>query len=397
MVAVSLKKVRGRTYEDATSTLNLLSAGDYTLEATLTVEVGLRERYGVRSSKCHYYSRSKRHTRTLTTDYAIPVRLVDAHSPGLAIDATLYDKPGGDVLSLEWSRGQDLTANPWRSVTVTVGEKTLHFNGPWQFYSVSRNDAVEERSGSGTRTVAAGHYHGDRYPRLVYTRAAVTQTLVGLDEPSEAVSWWREEYTDVAEMIPGTSLPATVVAPDNAEPAPAYEQYAGMIVSLDENTGESVSIEAETIFGFDVDQTSIDVVRYEETALDLDVQYTGTGNHLTVHLTDADTGTPISGRTIALQGASTDTVVTNSTGMATAVATGTNIRATFVDDDWQSTRSTYYLGDSAGVVTGVEFAGALTDVFGYINLGVSNTVLVIEWIGLGLFAFLWIRYRKRTQ
>ncbi|WP_424016322.1 Ig-like domain-containing protein (plasmid) [Halorientalis pallida] len=385
------------TYEDSTSTLNHLSAGAYTLEATLTVEVELRERYGIRSSECNSYSRSRRLTQTLTTDYAVPVRLIDAHSPDLEIDATLYDKPGGDILSLEWSGDQDLTANPWRSITVTVGEKTLHFNGPWQFYSVSLNDAVEERSGSGTSTFGAGHSHGDRYPRLLYNRAAVTQTLVELDEPSEAVSWWREEYTDVDEMIPGTTLPATVIAPDNAEPAPAYEQYAGVIVSLDENTGESVSIEAETVFGFDVDQTSIDVVRYEETALDLDVQYTGGGNHLTVHLTDADTGTPISGRTIALQGASTDTVVTNSSGMATAVATGTNVRATFVDDDWQSTRSTYYLGDSAGVVTGIEFAGALTDVFGYINLGVSNTVLIIEWIGVGIFAFLWIRYRKRTQ
>jgi hypothetical protein len=83
--------------------------------------------------------------------------------------------------------------------------------------------------------------------------------------------------------------------------------------------------------------------------------------------------------------------------MATATPTGTNIMATFEGDDWKALRSTYYLGDTEGVVTGFGVIGGVTDLFGYIDMGISNTVLIIEWITLGAFALWWVRFREQTR
>lgn len=384
------------TYDDINGTLHELSPGDYTLVAELTVEAEMESEYGVTSTECSEWDRQDTTTRSTTVTYSIPVHVIEWDSPALEIEATLYDKPGNDVLAIEWSGDQELTEMPWQDITVTIGEKTARIVSPWHFYSVSQNDAVEERTSSGTSTVAAGHSFDDRYPRLLRNRVAVANVTVKLDERANAPSWWREDHEIVDETVPGTSLPSTILAPDNADTTHLYREYAGIILGNDDAMGESVSIEARTPFNMPVDQTSINVVPYEESKLELWVSDNNGTSTLVMRLTDPSTGLPLPGRTISLRGAATDTVTTNSSGMATATPTGTNIMATFDGDDWRTPRSTYYLGDTEGVVTGLGVIGGVTDLFGYIDMGISNTVLIIEWITLGAFALWWVRFREQT-
>ena len=385
------------TYDDINATIHELAPGNYTLSAELTVEIELEREYGVSSARCSEWDQQTTLTRSTTVDHSVPVHVIEADSPDLEIEATLYDRPGDDVLAIEWSGDQAITEMPWQDITVTIGNKTARIASPWHFYSVSQNDAVEERTDSGTSTVAAGHSFDDQYPRLLRNRVAVANVTVRLDERATAPSWWREDLEIVDETIPGTSLPPTILAPDNAGTTSLYQEYAGVILSNDGAMGESVSIEARTPFDMPVDQTTIEVIPYEESKLELWVEGTNGTSTLVLRLTDPDTGLPLSGRTISLRGAATDTVTTNSSGMATATPTGTNIMATFEGDDWKSPRSTYYLGDTEGVVTGFGVIGGVTDLFGYIDMGISNTVLIIEWITLGAFALWWVRFREQTR
>lgn len=380
--------------DPSTNRIPTLTPGQYEITAVVMVEADLREEYGINSAECNSYSRSRVHNETHTADYSIPVQIVDDDSADLEIEATYYDRRGDDILALEWTGDQRLEASPWRHIEVTAGDRRLHFGGPWHFYPVSQSDGVEERTSGGTTTIASGHSYSDQYPRLLRNRVAVSNVSIWLDEPATGSSWWRNDYEDVDRIVPGTALPATINAPDNAAPSPLYNEIGGYVISNDGVLGESVSIEAQTVFEEDIADTSISVVQYQDAEIEVWIANASGSDVFVARLTDANTGAPIAGRTLTLVGATTASVVTNSSGMATAVPNGHVIRATFEGDDWRSSRSTYYLGDTAAVMTAYATTAALNDFFGYLDVGISSTIVLVEWVVLGLIGFWWVRRKS---
>ncbi|MUV88495.1 hypothetical protein GJ629_00190 [Halapricum sp. CBA1109] len=373
-----------------------LSAGAYEITAEVNVTASVLERYGITSAECTSYDRERFQNVTHVVSYSVPVQIVDDESAALQIDATYYDRRGDDIIHIEWSGNQTLAAAPWQQITATFGNTRLHLGSPWRFYPVSQSDAVEERSANETTTISSGHSFSDTYPRLLRNRVAVGNVSLYLDEPANESSWWRGDYAEINRIVPGTSLPSTIIAPDNARPSPLYDEVAGYVETLDRELGEDVEFRATTIFEKEIGGTSLSVVPYRDAKITVWIDDSSGTDVLQMQLTDAQSGAPLAGRELSLTGASESNVTTDSSGMATAVPQGSVVRATFEGDPWQSSRTTYYMEDTAAVMTGFAASAALNDFFGYLNIGVSNTVLLIEWVALAILSIWWIRRNKDT-
>lgn len=371
-----------------------LSPGNYTLTANLTVSVTLQRQYGVRSEQCDTWEKTDTVTRTVTRTYSEPVKTIYSDARGLSINATVYDKPGNDVVALNWTGDQRLTQTPWRQIEIDIGNKKMTVSAPWQFYSVAQTTAVEERSTSGTTGYNASHSYGGRYPALLRSRVSVANVTVRLSEVAPQRSWWRETHQEVADRVPATSLPDTIIAPDNTGTTPLYDTYAGVVLSTDEAMGEPVTMTADSVFGTTLAQrdTSVDVITYHNSSLDMWLEEHNDTTRVGMRLTDAETGAPLANRSLHLEGMNRATVTTSANGTAFVEPTGTLVSARFRGDDWNDSRSTYYVGDFEGFVTGHGFMGAANTVFGYIDVGISNVAVLAEWLAIGLFAYWWLRF-----
>lgn len=371
-----------------------LSPGNYTLTANLTITTTLNRHYGVTSKTCETWEKTDTVTVTTSRRYSVPVRTIDPGSPGLSINTTVYDRPRNDVVVLNWSGDQRLTRHPWRQVTVSIGNKSLSVDGPWHFYPVVQNTAVEERSDEGTTNYTASHSYGGRYPGLLRKRVGMANVTVRLSDVAQRRSWWRETHTAVATTIPATSLPETIIAPDNDGPTPLYTQYGGIYFGTGERMGESVSVTAESVFGYSIANTSVTVVPYHTTNLSMWLETQNGTTRVAMRLTAAETGTPLANRTLQLRGMNRSNVTTSARGMAYAKPTKTLVSARFQGDPWQTDRASYYTKAHAGLVTGFGFLTTANTLFGYLDVAISNVVELAEWLAIGILAYWWVRIRS---
>ena len=368
-----------------------LPIGTHTMTAELRIDVELEKHYGVSSTQCSEWDRTRTVNRSVTLTRSVPLETVN--SDDLSVDVHVYDRPGDDVVSVDWTGRQGLAAGAagWEYVEVQVGDKTVYVTAPWRFFSVSRNTAVEERSESGTSEVAASHSYKGRYPAMLRYRMSPANVSVLADQPADRRIWW--ETTRVAESgsVAATPLPTTIVATENTNPTPLYDQYAGVLKSTGDVTGESVSASSVDIWGMPV-TTNQQVTRYEEPELDVVIDdAAGTAE---IVLSDTDDN-PIGGREVYVDGATVPVVVTNASGAATVDINSPIVQARFTGDDWWESHSTYYLRTQAVSVSSASVVVDAIEVVGYLSDAISNVMIFVEWLVLGIFALFWMRYMRR--
>jgi hypothetical protein len=361
------------------------------MTAELRIDVELEKHYGVSSARCSEWDRIRTENRSVTLTRSVPIETVN--SDDLSVDVHVYDRPGDDVVSVEWTGRQGLAAGAagWEYVEVQVGEKTVYVTAPWRFFSVSRNTAVEERSESGTSEVAASHSYKGRYPAMLRYRISPANVSVLADQPADRRIWW--ETTRVAESgsVAATPLPATIVATENTNPTPLYDQYAGVLKSTGDVTGESVSASSVDVWGMPV-TTDQQVIRYEEPVLDVVIDDAAGTAEIILRGTD---GSPIVGREVYVDGATVPVVVTNASGAATVDINSPIVQARFTGDDWWESHSTYYLRTQAVSVSSTLVVVDAIEVVGYLSDAISNVMIFVEWLVLGIFAMFWMRYMRR--
>jgi hypothetical protein len=211
------------------------------------------------------------------------------------------------------------------------------------------------------------------------------------DQPADQHVWWETTHVVENGSIPATALPATIVAPENTEPSPLYDQYAGVLKSTDTTTGELVSARSVDVWGVSID-TRATVIRYERPELTVTVD--DAAGTAVLSLADG-TGDPINGRVIDLEGANVSSVRTDSSGNATVALTSTIVRARFQGDDWRTVQSSYYLPTQALGVSNTAVVIDAIEVVGYLTDAISSVMIFVEWLVLGLFAMFWMRAMRR--
>jgi hypothetical protein len=379
------------------TTVNLTSSaprhlppGEYELTATLRIETELETHYGVSSAQCGAWDSTRTSAQTVELEYTVPIETVN--SDNLSVDVQVYDRPGRDVVSVNWTGKQGLAAGAaaWKDVEVQIGKKTMYVTAPWRFYSISRNTHVEERTSRSTTAIEASHSHQGTYPAMLHYRMSPASVSVLADKPADQHVWWNRTYVVQNRSVPATALPDSIVATQNTKRTYLYDQFAGVLKSTDQVTGESVTAQASDVWGLPVN-TSVSVTRYRDSELTVTVnQSTGTAE---VFLTSA-TGLPLSGRPILLDGAAVDSVTTGADGRATVDVTGTIVRAHFAGDHWRDSRPAYYLEAHGYGVSQTLFVGGATGVLGYLSTAISNSVIFVEWLVFGIFALLWMRFMR---
>ncbi|MDG5775226.1 hypothetical protein VB773_20400 [Haloarculaceae archaeon H-GB2-1] len=368
-----------------------LPIGTHTMTAELRIDVELEKHYGVSSAQCSEWDRTRTVNRSVALTRSVPIETVN--SDDLSVDVHVYDRPGDDVVSVEWTGRQGLAAGAagWEYVEVQVGDKTVYVTAPWRFFSVSRNTAVEERSESGTSEVAASHSYNGRYPAMLRYRMSPANVSVLADQPADRRIWWETTRVTESGSVAATPLPATIVATENTNPTPLYDQYAGVLKSTGDVTGESVSASSVDIWGMPV-TTNQQVTRYEEPELDVVIDdAAGTAE---IVLSDTD-GSPIGGREVYVDGATVPVVVSNASGAATVEINSPIVQARFTGDDWWESHSTYYLRTQAVSVSSAPVVVDAIEVVGYLSAAISNVMIFVEWLVLGIFAMFWMRYMRR--
>ena len=368
-----------------------LPVGTHTMTAELKVDVELEKRYGVSSARCADWDRRLTETRSVTLTQEVPIEAVN--SDNLSIDVHVYDRPGNDVVSVEWTGEQGLAAGAagWEYVEIQTGEKTMYVTAPWRFFSVSRTTAVEERSTSGITEVAASHSYDGRYPAMLRYRMSPAHVSVTADQSADRHIWWETTRVEQSGAIEKTPLPATIVTTERTGSTALYSQYAGTLKSTDVVTGESIGVSATDIWGLPV-TVEQQVTRYKQSALNVTID-DGTGTAV-ITLEGGD-GTPISGREVFVDGATRSMVVTNTTGVATVNTDSPIVRARFNGDDWVDSHSTYYVRTQAVGVSSASVVVNAIEVVSYLNAAISNVMIFAEWLVLGIFAVFWIRYMQR--
>ena len=368
-----------------------LPVGEHTMTAQLRIEVELEKHYGVSSSRCSEWDRLERESRVVRINRSVPIETVN--SDDLEIDVQVFDRPGEDIVSVTWTGEQGLAAGAtgWEYVEVHIGEKTMYVTAPWRFFSITRNTHVQERTRGGTSELNASHSVGAQYPALLRYRMSPATVEVQADQSATQHVWWETTHVVETGSVAATPLPDTIVATENAEPSPLYDQYAGVLKSTDAVTGESVSVGAIDVWGFPVETTQT-VTRYERSVLNVTIDdAAGTAE---IFLQD-ESGTPISGRSIYLEGTDVSVVTTDSSGTATAEITNPIVRARFQGDDWRASTDRYYLSSQALAVSTTPVVVGAIQIVGYLNNAISNVALFTEWLALGVFAIFWMRFVRR--
>lgn len=364
--------------------------GRVPLRAHLNLSVTVKRHYGQRDGPpgCNW-EETDYVSRTMNITTTEPVDTVASNASTLQVDAQVYDKPTADVVVVRFQGNQSLPVNPWERVTVSVGNETAIVQAPWRFYPVMRNDAVEQRTGEGNITRATSFSWTTTFPHLYRTRVAVAPISTRLKRPSHA--WWepRSNASVAARSIPGTDLPATIVAPGNANGTTFYARYVGRLYGNSISQGKPVTVEAETVFGLPV-ATNVTVKRYQPATLAIWTASRPTANHTRVYvqLTDAS-GDPILGREITIQGATPGTVTTNASGIASARVTGAMVIARFDGDPWQASHSTYYQKATNVTASAAPLIGAANSVLGYLDAITSKIAQIAAWLVLGVFLIWW--------
>jgi hypothetical protein len=193
--------------------------------------------------------------------------------------------------------------------------------------------------------------------------------------------------------VAATQLPDTIVATENAEPSPLYDQYGGVLKSTDTVTGESVTVGATDVWGFPIETTQT-VTRYERSVLNVTID--DVTSTVEISLRD-ESGVPISGRSLYLEGTKESVVTTDSSGSATSEVTNPIVRVRFQGDDWRASTDRYYLSTQALAISSTTVVVGAIQVVEYLNDAISNVALFTEWLALGVFAIFWMRFIRRRS
>jgi len=396
--------------DETTSRSFAYPRGRYTLTATLDVTSEVETRWGITSSRCKERTHSSTDTYTHTTQYSVPVTITDFDSPNLNVSVTHIDGAGDDRLILTWDGDQDLPADPWTQLHLDINGKTIDVDSPWRFYGVSRNDEVEVRSTSGAATHDVTYTEDDRWPAIYRYQTSVANVTMGFpqqDVQSQRWGWITPVAGAVATNLAGAPLPDGVNAPENEAPTELYTQLVATVNSNDLDTGESVRVEGvSTPFGGTLGGSQIDAYSkpYTQTALrltDVNSSSTGVGHEGELVLTDASGGV-LAGKTLTVvHGDGTkETVTTNATGRASIRWDGVVVHARYDGDVWETGRgSAYYKSDSLTYLLppGELTFSAVGTVGAYISTAISDALIFVEWIALGIFAVWYVRMRRRPS
>lgn len=383
----------GTYYEPHTGEyiFNIENPQDSALVPYSRTEVTFTHEYGV-DSTCPGNDWSESETVTVSNTYnATSHNIKPATAEDLDITVYLIDRGYERNVYFDTIGDKRPEVNPLDKIELVaegdrVGQKNLILRTPWMFVSQSLYDRVEMRQEgfdewrypSTEANASLHHLHRDYLDANRYKISAQGNIGVNVDE---------KERSQVYEGVS--------VSPYVNSTAGNVELYETIGAQITEIPGDRVlnnpRAYATDVFG---NEWEVDVVKreYVETNIELE----SSGSRIDGQLLDSD-GDGVAGKELTLSGARNSTVTTGSNGEFTIyIADGAPITSVeFGGDSYRAELSTYYDSSQKRITTATNMMNVIGTPLGYVSDMISNLMIFIEWLVLGLFIVYWIRYRDQ--
>lgn len=353
--------------------------------------ITFKHTYG-KESTCPNSGWSTTETVTVSNTYnSTSQNIKPVTAKDLNITVYIADKGYEKNLYFQVQGNQHPSVNPLETIEFTasgprVDNKRVILQTPWIFIPQSLYDRVEMRQQGynewkypSTHANAPLHYlQRDYLDGTSYTYSGQSNIRITSDKRVQS------------QVFEGVSVSPYVN--DTYGNIELYKTIGGKVMKVPgDRKLNNPTAYATDIFG---NRWEVDVVRRQYSETDVTIST----NDGVIHgqLTDGN-GTGVPGRTIQLYGAKNSSVTTGPNGQFTAyVAADAGITTMeFNGDPLQSNRETYYEAVKASVTTPTNMANMIGTPIGYVSAMISNLMLFVEWILLGLFITWWIKYRDQ--
>ena len=325
-----------------------------------------------------------------------------ADATDLTIDVYLVENSFSDEIHFDIIGDQRQEENPLSSIELKANEECIErglilceerthqdqykIHSPWIFFSQSLYDRAEHRTKDSAEWVQTSVNYEDT-PNLHqdYMDAAGYRTA------SSNTLGVMPTMQDQSQIYEGINLGENVI--DTQGDVQLY-RTVGSRTTKPVNQLEDVEVVATDIFGNEIPVGETHRVTYEPAMIiaDLDTdtrEVTGT-------LQNTNTEEPVSNREIVIDGESVHTTTTNSAGEFTQNVSenATRVGVTFQGDPLRADLDTYYGESSTRVWTGKVALNAVSMPIGYLHAMISNLLIFVNWIALGIFFVWWMKYRE---
>ncbi|CDK38241.1 hypothetical protein BN903_441 [Halorubrum sp. AJ67] len=366
------------------------------------VLVGLELTYGVNST-CPGNSWEKTKKVSAASAFHDPsyYTIEAADATDLTIDAYLVENAFRDEIYFDIIGDQRPEENPLGSIELKANEECIErgtllckehahqdqykIHSPWIFLSQSLYDRVEYRRDGSAQWVRTSVKHNETpnlhrdYMDAAGYRTSASNTL-GV----------KPTMQDQAQIYEGINLGENVI--DTGGDVQLY-RTVGSQLSQPVSELEDIEITATDVFGNDVPIGEVHRITVEPTRIISDLntttyEVTGTFKH-------SETDDPVPNREIIIDGESVHRTTTNSDGEFTQMVSEnvSTVDVRFEGDPLREDFDTHYGESSTKVWTGKVALNIVRMPIGYLHAMISNLLVFINWIVLGLFLVWWMKYR----
>lgn len=366
------------------------ASGMITPYSTVTVEY--EHTYGVDyPSQCSEDDWESTESNDVTSTFSREAEhpIEPAKADELDVTAYVKDTAQGREVYFDIVGDQRPEENPLGSMQITAngGEDVWKVYTPWVVFPQTLYDRVETRQEgwdqwnyTSVQTSDGPHnLHRDYMDANSYktsARSTITVSGAGYDE---------------AQIYEGINVGDNVI--NTKGDIPLYRTWGGHVFSTG-SAGEFEDFEATAtdLFGNELD-VNTEFITYEPTDMEIDVVDDSTA--VEGQLVDSD-GNGVSNREITISGGVRDSVTTDSNGEF-KVGIGENATtfvAEFEGDKLRENRATHYETSKGRTFTGNLQVNVISTPLKYLNAFISNLLVVVHWIALGLFFVWWTKFRN---
>ena len=356
------------------------------------VEVTLRHEWGV-DSTCPGNDWSNSETVTVSNSYDATWHTIKpATAKDLNITVYIADKGYEQELYFDIVGNQRPEENPLDKIEFVaegdrISKKTVTLRSPWTFIPQSLYNRIEHRQSG---------FDEWRYPSTRADASLHNLHRDYLDGNSYKISNQgniriNAERRNQAQVFEGISVGPYVN--DTHGDVPLYQTIGGQIAEIPgERELNNPKAYATDIFG---NRWEVNVVKRSYIKTDIQIELKGGVIH--GQLVDAD-GNGVAGKELTLSGANNSSVTTDQNGEFTVHVSPKAGRTSmkFEGDPLRSELDTYYEESTAAITTPTNMLNIVGTPIGYVSDMISNLMVFVEWLALGLFIVWWIKYREQA-
>ncbi|WP_369802704.1 PKD domain-containing protein [Haloarcula sp. K1] len=383
----------GTYYEPKTGEyiFNIQDPQDSKLVPYSRTEVTFTHEYGV-DSTCPGNDWSESETVTVSNTYnATSHNIKPATAEDLNITVYLVNQGQERAVYFDTIGDKRPEANPLDNIELVadgdrVSRKNLILRTPWIFVSQSLYDRVEMRQ--------------EGFDEWRYTST----------EPEASLHNLHRDYLDANKYKIGNqgNIKVTVnerrrsqvyegvnVSPYVNSTAGNVQLYQTVGAKITEVPGDrelnNPRAYATDVFG---NRWEVDVVRRNYTETDIELE--PSGSRIDGQLIDSE-GNGVPEKELSLSGAQNSTVTTNKNGnFSIYVADDAPITSVeFKGDSYRADHDIYYDSSKTRIATATNMINIIGTPMGYLSDMISNLMVFVEWMALGLFIVYWLRFRDQ--